>query len=268
MSSLLGRLTFTNPERGGVVGIELADTPHGDGRSLWRERYLTIAGRRAYHVGNVCDTCPFLFERLEGANRTVSPKEISEALRRGLSQLDSRLVEDVAAILPAGEFEVTLSKVIPRRVVLGSQDDYFVGERVALWGIDGFWGLPHHPKVAYYRTGALGLGGGAALYEFLVPMVPRGWLREETVARYRERLVAGDRPTALAISVLDVKQPADWPGEPTVTEHWCLTHYLLDGHHKTAAAAETGAPITLLSYLAVPLSLATRDQIARALAAL
>jgi hypothetical protein len=146
-------MTFTNRRARGPVGIELADTPHGDGHAFWRERYLTIAGRRAYHVGSVCDTCPFLFERLDGANRTVSPKAVSEALRRGTSRLDPKLVEDIAALLPEGEFEVTLSTVLPRRIMLGSAEDYFAGEQVALWGVDGFWGMPHHPKVTYHRFG-------------------------------------------------------------------------------------------------------------------
>lgn len=34
-------------------------------------------------------------------------------------------------------------------------------------------------------------------------------------------------------------------------EHWCLTHFLLDGHHKLEAAATAGRPVRLLSLLAL-----------------
>jgi hypothetical protein len=69
------------------------------------------------------------------------------------------------------------------------------------------------------------------------------------------------QPTALALSVLDVKQPADWDGEPAITEHYCLAHYLLDGHHKTHAASELNKPITMLSFLAIDESLASEKEI-------
>lgn len=39
-------------------------------------------------------------------------------------------------------------------------------------------------------------------------------------------------------------------------EHWCLAHYLLDGHPKVYAAASADAPVGLLSFLAVCQSIA------------
>jgi len=44
-----------------------------------------------------------------------------------------------------------------------------------------------------------------------------------------------------------------------VPEHWCLAHYLLDGHHKTRAASLVVKPITLLSFLATAESVATEE---------
>jgi len=38
-------------------------------------------------------------------------------------------------------------------------------------------------------------------------------------------------------------------------------HYLLDGHHKTFAAASMSKPITLLSFLSLGESLATKQEI-------
>lgn len=58
-------------------------------------------------------------------------------------------------------------------------------------------------------------------------------------------------PTAVRISILDVKSPVDWEGDKVITSHWCLVHYLIDGHHKAYAAAKNGKPLTLVSFLAV-----------------
>jgi hypothetical protein len=44
-------------------------------------------------------------------------------------------------------------------------------------------------------------------------------------------------------------------------QHWGLTHFLVDGHHKMHAAAESGRPIQLLSLLSLGGSLATADQV-------
>ena len=38
--------------------------------SQW-DRYLAIDGKKAFHLGNICGTCEFLFERMEGANQSV-----------------------------------------------------------------------------------------------------------------------------------------------------------------------------------------------------
>jgi hypothetical protein len=45
-------------------------------------------------------------------------------------------------------------------------------------------------------------------------------------------------------------------------EHWVLTHFLLDGHHKMEAAATAGRPIRLLSLLDEHISIATPEDLA------
>ena len=59
-----------------------------------------------------------------------------------------------------------------------------------------------------------------------------------------------------------MKQPANWEGDPAVTSHWCLAHYLIDGHHKVFAASETGMPCTLLSFLAVDQGVSSPEEVA------
>ena len=56
-------------------------------------------------------------------------------------------------------------------------------------------------------------------------------------------LRAGETPTALAISVVDVRCPAGRFWDVT------LLHFLLDGHHKMTAASDLNRPINVLSLL-------------------
>ncbi len=233
------------------------------------DRYLVLRGEDAFHVGNVCDTCEFFFERLESPSDKVSPAGVAARLREGVRNLDGELVRDVMTALPAGQYRAMLTELTPESVQSGSPADYFSHEQVELWGIDPALGKPHDPRTDYYRAASLLLlGGGRQFFEFLVPLVPSARLDEETVAGYRDRLREGERPTALAISVLDVKQPADWEGDPAVTEHWCLAHYLLDGHHKALAAAREHQPLRLLSFLSHDEGVSGEDDVDAVLGAL
>ena len=229
---------------------------------VW-DRFLTVEGKPAYHLGNVCGTCSFFFERLEGANQSISPTEISDSLRQGVADIDDSLLGKIKPILPEGDYVASLLDVVPDRVLPGSASDYFANEQVELWGIDRFWNLPHYPKIEYYRSRTKDLGDRRKLFEFIVPMFPANWLKADEVAAYKSCIAFGQKPTGLALSVLDVKQPATWDGEPGVTEHWCLAHYLLDGHHKMFAASATDKPITLLSFLSLNESVATEENVNR-----
>jgi hypothetical protein len=265
MSKLLRTTQFHSSGSNSVLGFS---RPRDDaGNSGW-ERYLTIGGRPAYSLGVVCDTCAFVFERLDGANRRISAATISDRLRHGLSDIDSDVLTALDGVVPEGDYVASLLQLEPRAVVLGTAADYFCAEQIELWGVDSFWGVPHYPKVPYYRSMTTMLGGDTGVFEFVVPMYPPNWLDEEAVAGYETRIREEQTPTALAVSVLDVRQPAILVRPTLLTKHWCLTHYLIDGHHKTLAASLAGAPITLLSALAVNESITTKDDIEQVLALL
>ena len=257
MSTLLHKTEINIESENSALDFK---TKGGGQWEVW-DRYLTIDEKPAYHIGNICDTCTFFFERLEGANKNVSSKEIANYLRDGLQLPDASLIDLIGQIMPSGEYEVLLLEAMPKMVQLGSEDDYFSNEQIKLWGIDGFLGLPHYPKIEYYRCMSQKMKNHEQLFEFVIPMFPKNWLEQKTVAQYISRLESGDRPTALAISVLDVKQPANWQGEPDITKHWCLAHYILDGHHKILASSQIGAPITILSFLAKNQGLSSSDEI-------
>lgn len=90
-------------------------------------------------------------------------------------------------------------------------------------------------------------------------MVPPSWYNAGRVDDYLagER---GDTGTAVAYSIFDVLQPAVDEGEDYY-EHWGLTHFLLDGHHKLEAAARGGRPIRLLSLVDERISIAAPEDV-------
>ena len=249
------QLTITNSTS--IIGFENV----GDGAWPRWNRYLTIEGKHAYDMGNICGTCSFFFERLGGANRGIAADDLINAFRDGFQELDESLMNTASQILPTGAYWPGLLDMSPYKVKLGTQNDYFVNEQVKLWGVDGFWNLPHYPKVEYYRGRTTDMGNKKQLIEFVIPMVPDSWLRNEDVQMYAKKIIDSKQPTAFAISVLDVKEPAEWDEEQSITTHYCLAHYLLDGHHKTFAASQVQKPITLLSFLAVDECIASDEQI-------
>ncbi len=234
---------------------------------VW-DRFLMIEGKRAYHLGNICGTCAFFFERLEGANRSISATAIADRLNTGNTIADPAFVTTLSQILPTGSYRVTFPTTRPRLITPGSPADYFVAEQVDLWGLDPFWALPHHPPIPYYRGRSVPLGKGRQLFEFIIPMFPYTWLNKDRLAHYQQESRRGVRSTAFTLSILDIKQPADWDGDLPITEHWCLAHYLLDGHHKTYTAAQEDMPLQIISFLAVDESLASEEQIESALIAI
>src|SRR3712207_6806217 len=87
-----------------MIGFE--QPAHGD--SVGWNRYLTLLGERAYFIGGACDTCAFIFERMGGANRNVSPEKTAGALRGGLERVDDTLVGAICKAVPEGNYLVSL----------------------------------------------------------------------------------------------------------------------------------------------------------------
>jgi hypothetical protein len=217
---------------------------------------LVLDDEPAFERSFWCGTCPFLFRRLKGARQTLSLEpqsweDLRERLARRLTEPDGAVVEAFAALLPEDDYLPLLLQVEPRLVVPGQDGDYFSHEQVATWGIDGFWGLPEYPHTPYYRTFETAVGDDAHLYEFVVPMVPPTWNERDRVEEYAQQMRRGVVPTAVAVSTLDLCRPATDSQSTDYYEHWGLTHFLLDGHHKLEAAASAGQPVRLLALLAL-----------------
>ncbi|MET8038375.1 hypothetical protein [Streptomyces sp. NPDC005345] len=228
-----------------------------------RRRLLMVDDEPAFELSFFCGTCPFLFRRLEGAREKLSLEGVQERLTGALDDPDAGGVIDAfGTLLPRGEYLPLLLDVKPRLVVPGKDGDYFSGEQVATWGVDQFWGLPEYPHTPYYRTFETAVDADTHLYEFVVPMVPPTWNERERVEEYVALMGQGTVPTAVAISTLDVCEPA--VGMPIDHyQHWGLTHFLLDGHHKLEAASTVGRPVRILSLMALSEGLAAADDCAR-----
>ena len=262
-------LSASGPRTLGVAEgarVRFGEEPKQEGTFAGR-RLLFLDERPAFELSFWCGTCQFLFKRLEGANQTASLAEVGQRLADGLDGIDEEIVDRFAELLPQGTYVTMLLQIEPRLVLPADDDDYFANEQVATWNVEGFWGLPHYPQTPYYRTfeavvraEAHMYDAEAHLYEFVVPMVPPSWNEPSRVKELAERLARSSGPTAVAVSTLDVSQPANQAG-PDYHAHWGLTHFLLDGHHKLQAAAQIGRPLQLLSLLSVDASLATPEQV-------
>jgi hypothetical protein len=223
-------------------------------------RLLTVDDVPAFELSFWCGTCEFLFERLAGATTTFSSGD-PHAGTTGPDGIDDAVISRFGALLPEGRYQPLLLAVQPRLIQPARDGDYFAEEQVATWGPQSFWGLPVYPRTPYYRTFETVVHTGAHLYEFVVPMVPPSWNERDRVDAYVTELADGVTPTAVAVSILDVCAPAVAQG-PDYYTHWALAHFLLDGHHRMQAAAESGRPVRLLSLLAVDAGLAGAEQVA------
>ncbi|MFK0009146.1 hypothetical protein ACIQTZ_19080 [Paenarthrobacter sp. NPDC090520] len=248
-----------NVAESGSSSIRFGEEPKKSGQ--WAGRRLLWNGdEAAFNLSFWCGTCPLVFERLEGATETVSIPEVQLQLNSGLEGIDDGVLNALASVLPAGQYIPLLLEVRPGLVYPGKPGDYFSEEQVDTWGLSGFWGLPEYPSTPYYRTWQAPVDQTAHAFEFVVPMVPPTWNDSGRVAEYSAMLADVSTPTAVSVSVLDVCQPAMDNGSDYYV-HWGLMHFLLDGHHKMQAAAESGRPLRLLSLLAVEDGLSSEDKV-------
>ncbi len=226
---------------------------HGD-KPPARGRGLQLDGVDAFTLSFWCGTCPLVFERLAGSNRTLSSDALQGRLNAGLTSIDDDLLRTASLLVPEGDYLPTLLAIEPRLVNPAGPGDYFAEEQVAHQGIDSFWGLPENPHTPYYRAGESQIDDHNALYEFVVPMVPPTWNDQQKVDMYVAEISSGASPTALVLSIVDRTQPFD-----SADAHTGLVHFILDGHHKFEAAARAGGRLTVLSLLALDEGLSFSD---------
>ncbi|ADG79688.1 putative protein OS=Tsukamurella paurometabola (strain ATCC 8368 / DSM / CCUG 35730 /CIP 100753 / JCM 10117 / KCTC 9821 / NBRC 16120 / NCIMB 702349/ NCTC 13040) OX=521096 GN=Tpau_3098 PE=4 SV=1 [Tsukamurella paurometabola] len=236
-----------------------------DAANEYSDRTLFHRSNPVFGLSFWCGTCPFLFERTadETTPITIGPEPLA-ALERGLDSVSDEVIDAFAPLLPIGDYVPLLIEVHPELVDPRADRDYFTHEQLDTWATYSLWGgRPHDPRCSYYRTYETAIDPEAHLYEFAVPMVPPAWNDEPRVRHYLDLLAEGTTPTAVALSILDVRQPAVEYDGSDYYSHWALTHYLLDGHHKFEAAVRAGAAVRVLTLVTVDESGATPQEVAR-----
>lgn len=241
------------PDDRAMVRVPTPPAPPG---TAFPPRRLTLRGQEIFDLALWCGTCPAVFTKL-GEPPHADLEVVHERLNVGLQAIDDEVLSAYGQVLPEAEYTALLLEVRPQLVSPGDPGDYFAREQVATWGINAIDGV-EDPATPYYRTFEASLGSGQHLFEFVVPMVPPTWNSQERVDDY---LRSDDEPgTAVAYSLLDVVQPAMDQGE-NHDQHWVLTHFLLDGHHKMEAAARAHRSVRLLSIVDERVSLAEPDHL-------
>lgn len=188
--------------REALVDFEDTRTPTG-----YVTRYLTLHDRRAFEIGNGCDTSAFWFTRRGGANTNGLVRKVSETLRAGLTDVRSPAAEAFSRVLPDDTYRSVLLHVEPELV---------------------------HP-LSDTRTSRSARDCSSSSFRCIHR---HGWATRRSLTTGLASPAHRHPPPSRA-TVLDIKQPAVWYGEPDITTHWCLAHYLLDGHHKLYAAQPT-----------------------------
>ena len=243
---------------------QLSFTTTGGGWWKVWDRFISLDGEQLFHIGNVCGTCEFFFRRV--IERFVPSLEIASirtALENGIQSLDLT-AKTFAELLPDGNYIAALFVAEPHLVGTGKAEDYFSTDQRQAWRGDG-----SAPASGYYRGESRPIRNREKMFEFVIPLYDVAKLNPERVEHYRRIISHGGLPTAVSIGVLDVKESMSWPEqdgkeiEPDFRGHWCFANYLLDGHHKMAAASESEMPLTLLAFISIDHSWKLVDDLVR-----
>ena len=235
------------------------------------DRYLLIDGEQVYHVGNICGTCDFFFEKRPHASEIgsdeLSAPQIADRLRSSTDVMNPAFLKRLGSILEPGEYEVIHRLVRPVLTFPGDERDYFSNECIDLFAeYEGE--APHSPKTSYYRCKDFAMSDTVRFFDFLIPLQEPATLDSQRVSEYEQVLRGGTIPTAFSVSLLDIKAPALKASPAPVSEHWCLANYVLDGHHKIYAASRQNLSVSVLSFLSARASLANAECVSAAVSAL
>jgi len=210
------------------------------------DRYLFIHDKPAFYLGTVCETCNFMFRKVPGDFSIEKAERISQKLNQGLSAIDDEVLCGVSQFLQSGDYETFLIELLPMLVQPETDDDFFNHKIYVDFGDDDYKSVYSE----YYRTEASVVDDDKPVFQFVVPMFDHKTLNHEQVNAYRKSISGGQKPTALAVSILDTKWVCDFDDYDDLVEYpICMPHFLLDGHHKIYAAALEKCSITVLSFV-------------------
>lgn len=230
----------------------------GDSRPWWRD--LDLDGQPLYRIGNICDTCEAMFSKYENEKLPLEPSNLAELFRSGLSDIPNDVVDSIAKVLPKGNYVIGLLNFLPALIKFHNPI-YYLWENSQPVNVPNEW-LPQADRIPPWWYAQPDQNPGfqeGKLYEAVLPLVSEKSHNQKQIGRYSSEINNDLKPTALALSVVDVRNVSGRSFD------WMLIHFLLDGHHKMMAASKIGKPITLLSFLNVDESFASKEWIERAI---
>ena len=189
-------------------------------------------------VGGSCDTCGGWFSLVDEPFRPRTPAEINERLGAGIETVDPAIVESIVPLLPRGRYRVGLLRAVPFRE--GNGADLWYRSRCVEREV--WHRLPPDPDDEDAPATGREYLERYHESEDILPHLPIESIDWDRVGRYRGTLLAGNRPTAMVLSLGEMRHPG---GSRTQAR---LSHFVIDGHHKLLAAAQIGKPLTLLSF--------------------
>ncbi|MCW7494718.1 hypothetical protein ND861_18790 [Leptospira sp. 2 VSF19] len=251
MIKILDQTSITLTDSNSKLGFSSAGS---DAWPAW-DRFITYDSRNLYHIGNICGTCNFFFSKLEETSKiSIDSYNLIENLNEGIKSINHELVSQYSKLFPNDHYEVLLIEFFPHLVFPKDSDDYFAKDLWETWQKERFQ-EEEDTKTEYYRGSDKKILNEEKIYEFYIPIYPIKNLNADRVKYYEDLIRNEKKPTALSISILDVKSPCDFPiinGEekyPEISTHWCFANYILDGHHKIFAASNLRKSITLVTFL-------------------
>ncbi len=204
-------------------------------------RHLAIDHEKIYFYGNSCGSCPFMFQKVGKNKIKLTPQDVTEILKQGPKAIGVDLIQAISKIVPDGKYKIGYFEVDLEEVTNKSRNDP-IAEMVWAAHEDG------GPKTKYYRSKKVPINSITNLFELVLPLFSDNELHSQTIREYKRLINKGSQPTALAISIVQQRICLMGPGGEVPTDI-CLTHFLLDGHHKIKAASKMKRPIKLLSFL-------------------
>lgn len=204
---------------------------------------IAVRGQVVFEFGNACGTCGTLFRNVADPRDRITDAAAAQLLGSLDSVPDTGVLRRLGRILEPGSYRVDLVEAEVCLVEPGSADDLFVHEVVDMFER----GEEVNDQGPYYRlVPKWVVAQHAALAAIVAPLHATASLDPERVRYWRRQFELGVRPTALALSVVDVQERQVAGPEPSILH--LLTFFLLDGHHRLMAAADLRLPVRLLVY--------------------
>ena len=232
-----------------------AEKKPGEANSL----FLEINGSRKFEIGNDCDTCHFWFKCLHEPRLVRKVANLPKAFQVP-RPIDEAMLQELAPVLEMQEkgeydvFETSLSLTGP----YDSEDEgsyFFNSEFMELWdvsdpreeGILSGWEHYEGARPRVWRHPDSGVV--ESQQDFIIPLVPRGMLKDENVKIYQSMIANGDRPRILLLGLYHRGIPEVVRRGRNKILHSFFAGFVLDGHHKLAAYRRAGVAAKFLVVL-------------------